>query len=349
MKNFLKALPFIIGLLSVILIFIIINAITSRMKLVPANEPGTIGNSTGNLYNHGLFCEQGDYIYFANGYDGNNIYRMKLDGSSLERIVQGDAAFLNVAGNHIFYYLESTGGQAGLGYLRSGRGIYHSRLDGSDTVILQQTTSDSLLLVDNNLYYTNFDATENKDGNAVITVHSMTTNGEEDTLLFYDHPKIASYYNGLLYYAGMENDHFLHGIDPTTDTEQDLITQTMYLPIIYYGFIYYIDPLDNYCLKSYSLSDSTITTIVSERVDTYNIVGNYIYYQNANPDHYALKRIFLNGSGEEIVKDGVYCDINVTSQYIYFHPYNSDMPIYRTPTEGGINVTTFDEAMPTQM
>lgn len=38
---------------------------------VPQNPPGTVGNTAGNLYNNGLFCENDGFVYFANAYDSS--------------------------------------------------------------------------------------------------------------------------------------------------------------------------------------------------------------------------------------------------------------------------------------
>jgi hypothetical protein len=51
-----------------------------------------------------------------------------------------------------------------------------------------------------------------------------------------------------------------------------------------------------------------------------------------------------DGSTPELVFEGIYRDINVTSQYVYFRSYAADMPMYHTPANGMINVTTFDAA-----
>ena len=46
----------------------------------------------------------------------------------------------------------------------------------------------------------------------------------------------------------------------------------------------------------------------------------------------------------EIVANGVYSNINATSQYVYFTKFGSDIPVYKTPTYGAVNVTNFDAA-----
>ena len=55
-------------------------------------------------------------------------------------------------------------------------------------------------------------------------------------------------------------------------------------------------------------------------------------------------RIRTDGSDEEVVRYGVHRNICITDDYVYFREFNNDVPVYRTPTNGGVSVTTFDAA-----
>ena len=48
------------------------------------NEPGTNGNTIGNLYGNGLFCESDGVVYFSNPNDKGRIYKMNPDESDIE-------------------------------------------------------------------------------------------------------------------------------------------------------------------------------------------------------------------------------------------------------------------------
>ena len=67
------------------------------------NEGYVNGNSAGNLYNNGLFCEYDGIIYFANPNDGNQLYQMNADGTGVKKISDDSAAFINVDENYIYY------------------------------------------------------------------------------------------------------------------------------------------------------------------------------------------------------------------------------------------------------
>ncbi len=44
------------------------------------------------------------------------------------------------------------------------------------------------------------------------------------------------------------------------------------------------------------------------------------------------------------MREGVYQNINITSEYVYFNSFNESTPVYKTYTYGPVNVTTFDAA-----
>ena len=338
----------VIAALSIILFFaaiIITNNIIRIRQRVPDNPPGTIGNTAGNLYNSGLFCEANGKVYFSNPYDGGCLYSMNPDHSEMMKLASGDISHINVAGDYVYYYSNSSGGESGLGYIRNLRGIYRCKTNGKDSKSVMEVISDGLILIDDNLYYTNFTSGE-KDDNAVVTLKSCTTNGEDEKIILEEAVRLGCGYNQQLYYAGVNNDHYLYAYDYLTGTTNLINDNTyMYLPILADGYIYYIDTLDNYKIKRCSIYDGAVSVIVNERVDTYNLYGSIIYYQTADPDNYALKRIFTDGTGEELIKSGVYTDINITQNYVYFRNFQAEMPVYMTPTIGGVNVTTFDEAI----
>ena len=330
-------------------VIIITNKIVQKNQRVPVNPPGTVGNSAGNLYNGGLFCESDGKVFFSNPYDGGCLYSMNPDQREITKLASGDISHINTAGNYVYYYSNSSGGESGLGYIRNLRGIYRCKTNGKDCKSVAEAISDGLVLIDDTLYFTSF-ASGEKDDNAVVTVKTCTTNGEDEKELFQEALKLGCGYNQQLYYAGVSKDHYLYAYDTLTGASRLLNDTTyLYMPIVSDGFVYYIDLLDNYHIKRCSLYDGAVEVIVTERVDTYNLYGSILYYQTAEPDHYALKRIYTDGTGEEIVKTGVFTDINITGNYVYFHAFQSDMPIYMTPTVGSVNVTTFDAALSATM
>lgn len=340
-----KGILIIIGAAAAfIAISILVSFLLNRGKQIPENDPWLTGSTAGNQYHGGLFCEQDGTVYFSNAYDSGSLYSMQPGQTELQKINGGEILFINAAGDYLYYYTRSSGGEAGLGYVRGGRGIYRCTLDGNRTTRLSDATSDGILLLGNFLYYTRFEESQERSGNALVTLASVPINGGEERLLADAHPQLGTVFDGVLYYSSMESNYTLCSYTPSTGFLDTAVEQSMYQPIIENNIVYYLDIHDDYQLKAYSLYDGNIQTIVPERVDCFNIMNGIIYYQNCDPDHYALRRIYADGSGDEFVTDGVYHNINMTSEYVYFTEYNNDLPVYQTPTFGAVNVTTFDAA-----
>ena len=57
----------LIGLIIWLVVFV------DKKMLVPDNPAGTVGNTGGNLNNEGLFCQDGNTVYFSNPLD-NSVY-----------------------------------------------------------------------------------------------------------------------------------------------------------------------------------------------------------------------------------------------------------------------------------
>lgn len=341
-----KKIKIILGILIIILaiaILVMVGTLLKKSKIIPNNEPGTIGNTAGNLYNNGLFCEYNGTVFFSNIYDNGNLYAMDPGQTNLRRITLGNISYINAAGSNLYYYATSTGNQSGLGYMRNAHGIYRCDFNGKNNLMLAGALSDGVLLVDSDIYYTSFSENENL-GNADVTVRRIDINGLKDDPLFVEHIVLGSVYAEQIYYAGVTLDHNLHTFNTLQYISEEALDIPMYLPIISGSYIYYLDLRDDYHLKAYSMSDGSVQTIVNERIDTYNVYNNIIYYQNVNPDSYALKRIYTDGTGEEIVRVGVFKNINITSEYTYFEPFGDSIQILMTPTYGTVNVSDFDAA-----
>lgn len=346
-----KTVKTIIVIILIILLIVGIGVLKTFLdpnRAIPENDPNATGAFAGNLYNGGYFTESNGLVYFSNLYDNGCIYSMNPDGTDLKKLTSGEGTFINVIGNYIYYYSSSSGGNSGLGYVRNGRGIYRTDIRGKNTFSIVRAESDSMIVVGNNVYFTNFGDTDNS-GNALITFEKISTTGENQQVLFSEHINLGGGSGGNIYFSGVTNDHYLRSYNTVAGNVSTVLEENVYMPIASGGYIFYLDLADDYHLKGLYLADGSINTIVEERIDTYNVYNGIIYYQNVDPEGYALKRVSINGGEPEVVMDGVYKNINITSNYVYFQSFSNDMPIYMTPTNGAVNVRTFDAALDAAM
>lgn len=329
-------------IISLIIIVILFGAglFVSRMGgRISSNPSDLVGNTAGNLNNGGYFCEADGYVYFANAYDEGTLYRMKSDGTEIKKINKAEVAYLNVGGDYVYYYQKNSSAASSLGFVVHMSGLYRCRTNGKKILCLDKSDCKSVILTGNTLYY-------NKpvDGLTSLCLFRIGTDKKNaqqvtDYLL---NPVCAQ--NGVLYYNGTKENHYLYSLDTATGQESLVLEYNTWYPVLYGDSAYFLDIDNDYRLCRYGLYDQTLTVLTADRVDAFNLCGNYIYYQKNDASSPALMCIGLDGSNPQVVAEGIFSDINVTSSYVYFHPYGESVPMYRTPSDGSCIVSTFDDA-----
>jgi hypothetical protein len=330
----------IILTLSIVFALCILAVAIPRLKnRVKENPDDLIGNTAGNLNNGGYFCESDGVVYFANAYDEGTLYRMNSDESEIQKISKSEVAYLNVGGDYLYYYQKNSSAASSLGFVVHMSGLYRCKTNGQNVVCLDKSDCKSVVLAGNTLYYD-----KPVDGKTSLCLFRVDTNKANlqqvtDYLL---NPVCTS--GGLLYYNGTVENHYLYTMDTATMTESLLASCNAWYPVLYGNYIYYLDTDNDYRLCRYSLSDQSLTVLADARVDFFNLSQNYIYYQTNDENAPALMRMLLDGSSPEVVAEGIYSDINITSDYVYFHSYGADIPVYHTPADGAVSVSDFDAA-----
>ena len=71
-----KSMKIMLAVLAALLViaFLVWTVLSGR---VPLNPVGTVGNTAGNLYNEGLFCEYDGTVYFVNTYSNGGIFSLR--------------------------------------------------------------------------------------------------------------------------------------------------------------------------------------------------------------------------------------------------------------------------------
>lgn len=328
----------IFSVICIILVFICAGVIIHLSQRIEQNPEGTIGNTAGNLYNGGLFCEDDGYVYFSNPYDNYALYRMTPKETDFEKLIATETGSINAAGKYFYYYQKGSGSGEGFGYMISTTGIYRAEKKNPQKVkCLDRILSDTIVLADNSIYYN----TAGQSTGLSLKRVDITGKTKESILDYLVTP--ACVYNSTLYFNNTVDNGHLMAIAPGSARATSTLKEDVYMPVVDGKNVYYIDVHDNYSLACYNMSSRTKLTLVPERVDMFNISDNYIYYQTAgkNPQ---FKRVTNTGASPEVIAEGAYCNINITSEYVYFTEFNTDTPVYKTPVNGEINVSTFDTA-----
>lgn len=330
------------NILIISITFVILTAIFVIMILgnrIPMNEDSAVGNTPGNLNNGGYFCEADGVVYFANAYDNYSLYSMTPDETDLKKLNGGAVSSINTAGKYLYYAQTSSGsGEGGIGNAVRISGIYRSNLKGNSVVGLDRCDIVTMQLCGNYLYYEKYD----KQIGTSLDKIRIDKKDKQTVAEAIINP--SCYVDGRIYYNGTAEDHYLYAMDVSTDKSSIVWEGNIWNPIVQNGYVYYMDVAEDYRLCRYDLASNVVEVLTNDRIDMFNVYDNYIYYQVSSADSPALKRMLTDGSSQEIVREGVYQNINATSQYVYFNAFNESTPVYKTSTYGPVNVTTFDAA-----
>lgn len=307
---------------------------------IPPNDESTTGNTPGNLNNNGYFCEHDGRVYFANAYDNYSLYSMNPDETDIKKLRAGSVSHICAGGDYLYYAMSNAGGGTDLGSVRGSYGIYRSKLNGRNATGMDRCRIVSMQLCGNYLYY------EKMDTKTSISLEKIKINKKDKTTINPDaiiNPNC--YVDGIIYYNGTDEEHHLYALNTANDTASVVWEGNIWNPIYQNGYVYYMDVENNYRLCRYSMYNDVVEVLTNDRIDMFNVYNEYIYYQVSSKNAPALKRMFIDGSSQEVVREGVYQNINITSQYVYFNGFKEATPVYKTSTFGPVNVTTFDAGM----
>ena len=319
-----------------VLIMIVVFAVLSRR--IKKNDPLTIGNTAGNLNNNGLFCENNGTVYFSNPYDESVLYSMKPDETELKKLNSVGVNSINCDGTRLYYSQTGTASGSGLGYIRKVTGLYRCNLKGKNAACLNRDPIGIAALCGNFLYMQDYST----DTGTWLTKIGIDKKDKKTILTQMVNP--SSIADGIIYFAGMDQDHYLYALDTATDTVTTIWKHNLYNPIYQNGIVYFMDLETDYELHSYDISSQTETTLSTDRLDFFNVYQNIIYYQKSSATDPALKRIYTDGTGDEIVNEGVFTNINITSHYVYYNEFKNPLPVFHQETFGPIQISTFDAA-----
>lgn len=303
---------------------------------VPKNPAGTVGNTPGNLYNDGLFCENEGKVYFSNPYDGNTLYVMNPDETELKKLSNIGAASINAANKYVYYYQSNAAEGSGLGYAIKTTGLFRMTKDGIDNLCLLKAPIGSVTLIDNSLYYQHFLDT----GGLNLETISIDKSKESVALEGIIYPACAV--NSVIYYSNSAENFSLFSYDTRTGANSMIWNHRVWNPIYHTdGYLYFMDIDTQYELHRYNIVTGDYQVLTTDRLENFNVYDNYIYYQKFSQYEPVLMRMRTDGSNPEIVAYGNFENVNITSRYVYFNEFGSRTPIYRQDLYGPVNPTIF--------
>lgn len=297
------------------------------------NEPGTNGNTVGNLYGKGLFCEYDGVVYFANPNDGSRLYKMNPDESDID-IVNGDSVYFLNSDEHYVYYSRNKSNSSYGGFDVNANSLCRMAKRNGKIVLLDVDDCNACALAGNRIVYYHYDAEE------ATTLYIVGIDGKDKQQLSPSSIDPRCMVGEKLYYSGVKNDHNLHAMNLDTKDSSFVSDKNLWMPIILGDTLYYMNLDDKERVYRAPLSGGEGTMITQYGTSGYNISGNYLYYQSikGNPD--GLYRVDLTSGAEVLIKEGEFNNINVTSEYIYFADFFSGTTFH--VKNGGTQAEVFD-------
>ncbi|MFP3155132.1 DUF5050 domain-containing protein [Lachnospiraceae bacterium ZAX-1] len=341
MKTTKSKAPLVITLLIFVLLILLVVGIglyskyQGRMRF---NDGYVYGNSAGNYYNNGLFCEVDGTVYFSNPFDGYTLYSMTPQGTEATKISNERVSSLNADSNYVYYIRSSSNTtMGGFPYIQSDiNSLCRTTHKGKQITILDTDPCLAATLVGNYIYYTHYDET------GLSTLYKVKIDGTEKEKLDESPLLLSASTNGNLCYSGIKTERNIWLWNSSIDRPSLLVEEDSMHPIDTQNYIYFMDCANNYRLARIDKATGEKTMLTEGQIDGYNLTPNYVYYLNSNGADSSLCRRSLDQNGvEEVISFGIYCDINVTSNYVYFRSFADKDIFYQTPANGAIDVRAF--------
>lgn len=298
------------------------------------------GNTPGNLYNAGLFCESGGTVFFSNPSDGNRLYSMNADGSGLRKLSDDMVSFLNADANYVYYVRNNTREGVPFSFLNINTdSLCRIDRDGGKVLILDPEPCMYASLIGNYVYYLRYDKAD------ATSLYKVKIDGSGMEQVSKNPYFTCSAEGQYLYYNGLEQDHDIKQLDTSMDSESTIFYGNCWMPVVKdAGTAWYMDVDSDYRLAFADFSSGSKTLLTKERVDCYNISPGYIYYQrNKSP---ALCRMKADGAGFEVIEEGIFTDLNLCGDYLYFRDFKTGI-MYRAQDAPGSSVELFNPGIDT--
>ena len=332
MRNRKKIIGITIGclLLALFIGFIIYNSLSGKLRY---NKEGDVGNTTGNLYNGGLFCEYKGYVYFSNRADDNSLYRMKSDGTKVEKLHSDSVSYIQVINDYIYYVRTNDSGED---VVLKGQpyGIFRLEIGDNKAEQIYNGLVLSMRMLGNYLYFQSY------ENGVHIQLKKIKIDGKELKLISdEDYEPICV--NGTdIYFTEVKNSHNLMRMDTKNDRIMTASEGNYYKPTFVKGYMYYINLADGMKLTRVNLASDKEEVLDEGKCINYNVneEENVIYYQLENEDAHSLCRMTLSGDKKVVITEGDCISIHITKNYTYFYKITGasvdDVTLYRVKTSG---------------
>ncbi|HEY9062335.1 MAG TPA: DUF5050 domain-containing protein [Pseudobacteroides sp.] len=266
----------------------------------------SLGNSSGNISNYGFTAENGDWIYMSILDKG--LYRMSKDGQVKEKISGNAAMNINIMDDWIYFTYPYD-------YpVKEERGrLYKMRTKGNLLTKLTDYEVQSVYVVGDWIYYIN---SEDDD-----MLFKMRIDGKGEELI--SDSSIASFTvsNGWIYFMEQYDDSMYKM--RTNGSDKKLLCKDLGVDscIVAEGdWVYYNTGGKEPGIYKVGTDGKNQQQVLSEDIDSFNIAGGYIYYNDSSKNMYKVE---IDGSEKARVGTGIDQSINIAGDWVYYKKWDS--------------------------
>ena len=296
----------------------------------PMAESGIVrGNTNGNITNGSRAVISGEWIYYASQDTtsrsrSNAIFRMKPDGSAVQKIRGYNCASVHAAGDRIYFY----------GYTR----INSINLDGGDDKeVCSSTYPHNLFVVGDRIYYLNYAFAP---GLERYQLYSVKTDGTDEQKLCDDYVTHFNIEGERIYYRNIDKGA-LYSIKTDGSGRRRLTgffagaSANRFIGdfIVEGNRIYFMDSRSSAGLYVMNTNGALRRKIGTDKVTAFNIDGEQIYYSNAS-DGDKLYVMNLDGSSSRKLCDSKAYYINIVGDWIFYTDSDFSGTLYRIKKDG---------------
>lgn len=325
------ALLFIIPIAVILLLFLFRHMASKTIM----NDDYVNGNTGSNLYNDGLFCENGDTLFFSNPDDGRRLYSMKRDGSELKRISEDVASSINADDHYVYYTRNNRNDNSQFAFLHVDTNSL-CRLTRKDGKILILDPDPDLYasLVGNYVYYMHYGKSD------ATTLYRVRIDGKEKEQVMPAPVYPCSARQQYIYYTAVDTDLSVSRMDTVSGQKSVVIPTDSWNPVLDGNYVYYMVPSKNYAIYRTNLADMSTEVLTSDRADCFLVSQDTLFYQRNSATSPALIRQSISTGQQEVVAEGNYHCLNAAFGTLYFLSFEDDNTFYQVPLSGG-TVSTF--------
>lgn len=283
------------------------------------------GNTPGNIANFGYYAAHQNWIYYSNFDDSGKLYKMKLDGTGIQKISDDNAKFINVVGDWI-YYINYSDGKSRINKVKIDGNSKTLLVEYNECVEFLNVCGDELYyLLGNNKAMNNWYYTINElktDGTNIGEVFRFETCSSPQYFNIYEN------YGYCLVNHGNSNNIYrfaLDGSNKFTKLADGGITFNVSENWIYYGTFNEIRKV-----KVDGKEDQRITDAFPGGLpdgqwgdpSCLNVDGKWIYYKDWPTQ--IIYKVDINGKDKIKLADCIAASISIAGDYLYCPEYEAD-------------------------